>query len=331
MSQVRHLPVTEDEADMRLDRWLRAHLPGIGQGRVQKLLRTGQVRVDGGRAKADTRLLPGQTVRVPPVDLAPPGDAPAAAAEPPTATQAEPDADALAPYVIHADDAVLVLNKPAGLAVQGGTGIRQSLDDLMRRVEAATGERLRLTHRLDRDTSGVIVLARTAAAARHLTAAFRSRRARKLYWAVTVGAPPAASGRIERPVAKLPGPAGERMVVDEAGQPAVTLYRIIERARREAAAVALRPITGRTHQLRVHLADLGTPILGDGKYGGKAAFLVGLGVSRKLHLHARAIVVPHPDGGDLAVTAPLPEHMATTWRFFAFPEPAGTGDELLLA
>jgi 23S rRNA pseudouridine955/2504/2580 synthase len=183
------------------------------------------------------------------------------------------------------------------------------------------GERPRLVHRLDKDTSGVLVLARTATAAAALARAFRSREVHKLYWAVVVGVPRPSAGRIDLRLAKRLGRHGERMEPDtEAGLMAVTEYRIIEHAGRRAAWLLLEPLTGRTHQLRVHCAAIGTPILGDGKYGGPEAVLEGDQVSRKLHLHARWIEIPHPAGGVLAVTAPLPEHMSATWRFLGFSE-----------
>lgn len=256
-------------------------------------------------------------VRVPPLPTAG-GTADVARPRPaPPASRAE--AGALQERVLYRDDHVIVLDKPAGLAVQGGTGTGRHLDAMLDALRFGAAERPRLVHRLDRDTSGVLVLARHAQAAAGLTAAFRSSVARKLYWAAVVGVPRPSEGRIDMPLAKAAGRHGERVVADaDAGKRAVTLYRTVERAGRIAAWLALEPQTGRTHQLRVHAAALGTPILGDGKYGGKGAFLAADAPVKRLHLHARAIRIPHPRGGVLEVTAPLPAHMAATWRFFGF-------------
>nr|WP_221238500.1 RluA family pseudouridine synthase [Roseospira visakhapatnamensis] len=305
-----------------MDRWFRRHFPTVSHGRLEKLLRTGQVRVDGGRVKASTRLSAGQSVRVPP--LPPPGDASAEA--PRAARGAAPvsDADraALRAAVLHEDDALIVLNKPAGLATQGGSGQTRHLDamlDALRRP--ADSERPRLVHRLDKDTSGVLVLARTAAAARALTAAFRHRETRKVYWALVVGAPRPRAGTLRLALSKEPGARGERMVPDPAGGlSAVTDYQIVDDATGTVSWLWMEPRTGRTHQLRAHALALGTPILGDGKYGGQAAFLDGAEVDRRLHLHARLLVLPHPDGGTLTVQAPLPPHMADAFAYFGFTE-----------
>ena len=224
----------------------------------------------------------------------------------------------LAGRVLYKDDDVIVLDKPAGLAVQGGTGTKRHLDAMLDALRFGA-DRPRLVHRLDRDTSGVLLLARTANAAAKLTAAFRSRAARKIYWAAVAGVPHPAEGRIDLPLAKAGGPKGERVAADEEeGQRAVTRYRVADRAGKRAAWLVLEPETGRTHQLRVHAEAMGTPILGDGKYGGRDAFLKGGSVSPKLHLHARAIRLPHPRGGQIEVAARLPPHMAETWRFFGF-------------
>lgn len=314
MSQVTTRIVADGEADLRLDRWFKRHFPWVGHGKLEKLLRTGQVRVDGGRAKASTRLEAGQAVRVPPL-----GEAPAADAEParPPKLRADPERiAALQDAVLYKDDAVIVLNKPAGLATQGGTGQTEHLDGLLDHLRFGHPERPRLVHRLDKDTSGVLLLGRTAAATAALAKALRARDAHKLYWALVVGVPQQRMGKISLALSKLPGAAGERMVADEEdGKNAVTLYRTIETAGKRAAWLAMAPLTGRTHQLRVHCAALGTPIAGDGKYGGQEAYLTG-GVSRKLHLHARGIRLPHPGGrGMIEVRAPLPPHMQATWDF----------------
>ena len=316
MTGVEMRVVAEDEADLRLDRWFRVHYPDLGHARLQKLLRTGQVRVDGRRAKAGARLQAGATVRVPPL-----GPAPKLQSRKPAAPAvSDKDAAFMRSLVLYRDEDVLALNKPAGLAVQGGTGTHRHLDGLLAALRFDAPEAPRLVHRLDRDTSGVLLLGRSRAATAALGELFRSQNVKKTYWAITVGVPERSSGQIDLPLAKLPGPAGERMAVDPAeGRRATTLYRVIDTAGRRVAWLALRPRTGRTHQLRVHCAAMGCPILGDGKYGGQEAFVSGHPISRKLHLHARALTLPKPSGaGLLTIQAPLPDHMAKTWSFFSF-------------
>ena len=307
--------VGEDEAGLRLDRWFKRRYPHVAHGQLERMLRTGQIRVDGRRAKSGERLHAGQRVRVPP--LAQGSDARTASR--PARLPSADEVEDLEARILHRDDHVLVLDKPAGLAVQGGSKTPHHLDGMLDALRFG-GERPRLVHRLDKDTSGVLVLARTGRAATALTAAFRSGKVRKLYWAVVVGVPSSPAGRIERPLSKRFGAIGERMMADDEGRPAVTEYRVVERAGRRAAWLALEPLTGRTHQLRAHCALLGTPILGDGKYGGVAAFLEGAGIGERLHLHARTVRFPHPAGGEVTVTAPLPPHMRATWRFFGFSQ-----------
>jgi 23S rRNA pseudouridine955/2504/2580 synthase len=321
MSGVRTMTVTADEADLRLDRWFRRHYPALGHGRLEKLLRTGQVRVDGKRAKAALRLETGMEVRVPP--LGEQAEAPAAKPAPkPTVKISESEVRDLQAAVLYRDKDVIALNKPAGLAVQGGTGTDKHLDAMLDALRFDAAERPRLVHRLDRDTSGVLLLARSAIAARWLAEAFRTRETRKVYWALVVGVPKIRQGKVDLSLAKLPGRGGERMVADEAeGKRAVTYYTVMEAAGKKAAWLAMMPLTGRTHQLRAHAAALGTPILGDGKYGGQAAFFEkdsGTGsAGRRLHLHARELTIPRPGNkGSLHVVAPLPPHMRETWAFF---------------
>jgi 23S rRNA pseudouridine955/2504/2580 synthase len=317
MSGVQTISVAPDDGELRLDRWFRRHFPGLGHGRLEKLLRTGQVRVDGKRAQAGDRVAPGQVIRVPPL-----GDV----STPPPARGEKPaprprDLEMIRRTVLHKDDDIIVIDKPAGLAVQGGTNTERHLDALLDALRFDAEERPRLVHRLDRDTSGVLVLARSAAAAAKLAASFRANATRKIYWAAVVGAPKRRRGRIDQALAKLPGPAGERVAPDDdEGKRAVTYYRTVSHAGDKIAWLALQPVTGRTHQLRAHAATLGTPILGDGKYGGGAAHPAGVPQPRKLHLHARALALPHPSGGTLVVTAPLPPHMRETWAFFGFDE-----------
>lgn len=315
MSGVQTLTVAPEDAEIRLDRWFKRHFPDLGHGSLEKLLRTGQVRLDGRRADAGDRVAAGQIVRVPPLPQTAPKPREDAAHIRPS------DATFVQSLVLYRDDDLIVIDKPAGLAVQGGTGTTRHLDGLLDALRFDAKERPRLVHRLDKDTSGVLVLARNAATAAKLGAAFRSKTVRKVYWAVVVGAPKPRHGKIEQKLAKLPGRHGERVVQDdEEGENALTYYRTVAFAAERFAWLALEPVTGRTHQLRVHCAALGTPILGDGKYGGAAAHPSGLPAPLKLHLHARAIALPRRKGGPLIVTAPLPPHMRETWKFFGFDQ-----------
>ena len=315
MTAVQTLAVTEDEAELRLDRWFKRHFPQIGHGRLEKLLRTGQLRVDGKRAKSNQRLEPGQQIRVPPL---PDDDAPAAA---PRAAVSDADAKMLRDAILHMDEDVIVLNKPAGLPVQGGTGQTRHLDGMLDALQFDAPERPRLVHRLDKDTSGVLLLGRSPKATAKLTAAFRGRTARKCYWALVVGVPHPLKGRIDAPLAKLPAEHREKMQIDEEeGRHAVTWYRVVSAAHKKAAWLEMEPRTGRTHQLRAHCVLLGTPIQGDSLYGAGVAMLTGGGISKKLHLHARAIRLPHPRGGMLDSVAPLPGHMQSSFAAFGFEE-----------
>ncbi len=323
MSGVEVREVAADEAGLRLDRWFARHFPGLPHGRLEKLLRTGQIRVDGARVKAGHRLAPGQRVRVPPLD-----EAPQRAPSAPRAPVSDADARWLRDSVLYGDDEIVVVNKPPGLAVQGGTRIHRHLDAMLDALRLASGERPRLVHRLDKDTSGVLVLARGANAAARLGQAFRRRQVRKLYWALVAGRPRRAAGRIDLALAKRPhGRGGERVTGDGVGKSAVTHYQVIDAVGRRAAWLALMPHSGRTHQLRAHCAALGVPIVGDGKFGGKSAFLDGVGIARRLHLHARAIEIPRDGGPVLRIVAPLPDHMLATWRLLGFdPEADPFGD-----
>jgi 23S rRNA pseudouridine955/2504/2580 synthase len=316
---VRTFTVKPDDDDIRLDRWFKRHLPDASFNLVSRWARTGQLRVDGKRATPGDRIKAGQQIRVPPAD-------PVAKA----AIEAKPKRVKLRPelsedettfaqeLVIYKDDAALVLNKPPGLATQGGTKTDEHVDGLLDALWFEAEGRPKLVHRLDKDTSGALLIARSAKAAGHFAKAFSSRTARKVYWALVIGVPDIKDGMIELPIAKQPGTGGEKMHVDEKeGAPARTRYRIIERAGNSAAWVELQPFTGRTHQLRVHMAAIGHPIVGDGKYGGRDAFLTG-SISRKMHLHARRIRVDHPVKGQIDVTAELPPHMLESLEQLAF-------------
>lgn len=301
------------DADIRLDRWFKRNLPAVPHGMLVKWLRTGQVRVDGKRAEAGTRLAAGAELRIPPIPTLTDQPKPDPVARPVT----DADARDLRRTIIHQDSSVIVIDKPHGLAVQGGPGITKHLDGMLDAL-ADGGERPRLVHRLDRDTTGVLVLARSAAAASKLAAAFRGRDAQKLYWAVVAGRPVPVEGRLDLALAKTGAKGNERVVAATGKQSthAATLYRTLDHAARKLAWLELIPLTGRTHQLRVHCKELGAPILGDGKYGGADAHIAGL--AGKLHLHARRLSIPHPEGGWLTVEAPLPPHMATTFTDLGF-------------
>jgi 23S rRNA pseudouridine955/2504/2580 synthase len=315
-SRVQTRAVADDEAGLRLDRWFQRHFPDLGHGALQKLLRTGQVRIDGKRAEGKDRIEPGQTIRLPPGVTAAPPPKPRE-----IATVSDRDAAEIRSLVIHRDAQVIVLNKPPGLAVQGGTGTERHVDGMLDALRFDLDERPRLVHRLDKDTSGLLLIARTSQAARRLGEAFRDRETEKLYWAVVVGTPPRAEGTIDLPLAKRPGARDrELMQVDhENGQKALTHFKVLDRAGKRAALLALWPRTGRTHQLRVHCAAIGCPILGDGKYGGEEALLAPVADSRRLHLHARRLALPHPSGkGELVIDAQPPPHFRRTVEAFGF-------------
>ena len=335
MSGVETITVAEDEGDQRLDRWLKKRFPQLTQGAVEKLCRTGQLRVDGGRVKASSRLEAGMQVRVPPL----PPAAPAA----PRGSEAgisPADAAMIEAAVLWQDQHIIALNKPPGLPSQGGSGQGdRHVDGLAEALRFGYKERPKLVHRLDKDTSGILLLARTDRVARRLSEAFRDRTTRKIYWAVVAGVPAPAMGTIRFGLVKAPGHgkggAGEKMLCihpakvnqTEGAKRATTDYAVIERLGSRAAWVALVPITGRTHQLRAHMAEIGHPIVGDGKYGGSGQENLGDGwgaqlggdISRKLHLHARSIAFDHPVTGErITLTAPLPAHMAKTWATFGW-------------
>ncbi len=298
MSGVQTITVRPDDGEQRLDRWFKKHYPQLGHVALQKLLRTGQVRVDGKRVQAGFRLEAGQNVRVPPL---PPSDAPAPAKPRAPSRISDDDRAFIANLVLHKDAELIVLNKPAGLAVQGGTKTERHIDGLLPAL-AEGDEQLRLVHRLDKDTSGLLVVARNARAARALTEAFRRHQVTKLYWALVVGRPALADGVIDLPLDKGDQAGREKMALSEAGKRAITRYVTVARAGRIATWLAMLPETGRTHQLRVHCAQaLDCPILGDGKYGGARARLEG--APRGLMLHAAELDLPHPAGGRLTVRA----------------------------
>jgi 23S rRNA pseudouridine955/2504/2580 synthase len=314
VSEPRTFTVGEDDDGIRLDRWFKRHMPEVSFNIVSRWARTGQLRLAGKKATPGDRIEAGQKIRLPPTEATPSRPARAAPKRDPLT---EDEAQFVRDMVIYQDANSFVFNKPPGLATQGGTKTHNHLDRLLDGLADERG-RPKLVHRLDKDTSGALLVARTARAAGHFAKAFSGRTARKVYWALVVGLPDGAEGVIDAPLAKQPGTGGEKMhVSEEHGLPAKTRWRVIDRAGNRAAWVELQPLTGRTHQLRAHMAALGHPIVGDAKYGGADAFLTG-GVSRKLHLHARRLRIESPEGGKIDVTAELPAHFAESLAMLGF-------------
>ncbi|MFC0102976.1 RluA family pseudouridine synthase [Sphingopyxis terrae] len=304
--------VAEEDDGIRLDRWFKRHRPGTPHALIARWARSGELTIDGRKADVSDRIEAGQTIAMPVPPAAPSGPRPRKekALSPADIALAEA-------MVIHRDKSALVLDKPPGLATQGGTKTDSHVDGLLGALQGDAAVRPKLVHRLDKDTSGALLVARTPRAAAWFAKAFSNRSARKTYWAIVVGVPDIAQGEIDLPLAKQPGSGGEKMHVDEKGLPSKSRYRVIERAGNSAAWVELQPLTGRTHQLRVHMAAIGHPIVGDGKYGGKGAFLTGT-ISRKLHLHSRRLRIDHPDGGAIDISAPLPPHFAESLEALGF-------------
>lgn len=315
--RVETILVGEREAGMRLDRWFRTHFPDVTNGYLQKLLRSGQVRVDSRRVEAKERLEAGAQVRVPKVvrEPAKTKDGEAAAATP---SASKADRDLILGMILYEDEDVVVLNKPFGLAVQGGSGTKRHIDGMLAGMVDRFGDRPRLVHRLDRDTTGILMVAKHRQAAAKLGRVFQTRSAAKTYWALVKGVPRPPQGKIEAALVKASGPDGDRIRKSLPGEQneamhATTHYSVVDRVGQAAAWVSLKPTTGRQHQLRAHLEIIGHPIVGDNKYGTDVHF--GLGnVDDKLHLHARRLIIPHPNGQTkIDVTAPLPAHMLITW------------------
>jgi 23S rRNA pseudouridine955/2504/2580 synthase len=305
--------VAQDDDGIRLDRWFRRHYPALTHARLEKLLRKGEVRLDGKRAKAADRLAAGQTLRLPPQVIHD-------KTEPPPKTAPLKTSRRLEDAILYMDKHLFVLNKPPGLATQGGSGLKEHVDGMLDQLTYEKTTRPKLVHRLDRDTSGVLLIARTAQAASGLSVELARRDASKIYWALVKGVPKEKRGLIKGALAKEGSRGkGERMAIseDDDAKFALTEYAVVGQAGQEFAWIAARPVTGRTHQIRVHLASLGTPIVGDFKYGGVEARGKGA-IADKLHLHARSLDIARPDGGRLQVTAPLPPHMIKSWELLGF-------------
>ncbi len=318
LAPVETIKVGKDEEGLRLDRWFKIHFPDVGYTYLQKLLRSGQVRVNSRRVEAKDRLEAGQEIRVPAIvrqspklKAAPDGVKPASISK--------ADRELIESMILYEDEHVLVLNKPFGLAVQGGTGTKRHIDGLLAAMADRFGDRPRLVHRLDRDTTGVLLVAKHRDAAAKLGRVFQTRSAAKTYWALVKGVPKPPQGKVAAALVKASGPEGDRVRKAEPGEQdkamhATTHYSVIDRVAHRAAWVSLKPVTGRQHQLRAHMALIGHPIVGDNKYGA-AHVLADSGIDAKLHLHARRLVLPHPfvPGTKIDVTAPLPPHMLKSW------------------
>jgi 23S rRNA pseudouridine955/2504/2580 synthase len=313
MSGVQQRQVNDDEDGMRLDRWFATHFPQLGFGRLQKLIRNGEVKVDKAKVTTSTRLVGGQTVRIPPID------------DPDVVKPVklnEADAQFLRDLILYEDEDIYVFNKPHGLAVQGGSGTKRHLDGMLKSLPNKKGEAPRLVHRLDRDTSGCLVVAKTKQAASHFGNVFRSRSARKIYWAIVAGNPHPQQGEISCFLARQSTEDGEQMVVVKNGTPgaqhSMSYYSTTDTASKRFAWVTLKPVTGRTHQLRVHMAQLGTPIIGDPRYFNIENWQGAPGLSEGLHLHARRIAIPLRNGKRLDISAPLPPHMRASFETLGF-------------
>lgn len=311
-TKVQTVTVTADENNMRVDRFLEARFPGLSFSHIQRIVRKGELRVNGKRADSKDRLSEGDSVRIPPLKL----DAPSVVGE--LSEAAAKTREALQAMILFEDADVMVLNKPAGLAVQGGSGLSKHVDQMLETMRDAKGQRPRLVHRLDRETAGCLLVAKTRFAASTLTGSFRHRSARKIYWALVAGVPKPKQGRISTYLAKEENEEDSIMRVaehgDEGASHAVTYYAVVEASAQKLSWVSLKPVTGRTHQLRAHMAHIDHPILGDPKYFNKENWQLPGGVQNRLHLLARRIVIPHPRGGVIDVTAPLPPHMLQSWN-----------------
>ncbi len=313
--------VRGDDDGLRLDRWLKKYYPSLPHALIQKLVRTGQVRVNGGRVKAEARLEAGQEVRIPLHFATPPSET-VPSLKPPLGLS-KADRDFIEGMIIFENDSIAVLNKPYGIAVQGGTKTVRHIDGLLAGMaDRFGGERPRLVHRLDRDTTGILVVAKDRQTAARLGRLFQTRSVQKIYWALTLGVPKPLQGKVEAALVKASGPDGDRVRKARPGeqaeaQHATTHYSVIDRAAAKIAWVSLKPVTGRQHQLRAHMHILGTPILGDQKYGDFRDLPVD-GIENKLHLHARRLTFKDLKLGHIDVSAPLPPHMERSFEALGF-------------
>jgi 23S rRNA pseudouridine955/2504/2580 synthase len=310
-TSVQVVAVTPDESGMRVDRFFEARFPGLSYSHIQRIIRKGEVRVNGRRTEPKSRLQAGEQVRIPPLKIDQPKPRAQGAGDDKTR-------EFLRSITLYEDADVLVLNKPMGLSVQGGSGTTRHLDGMLEVLGDSHGQRPRLVHRLDKDTAGCLLVAKTRFAASALAQTFRSRAARKIYWALVAGVPKPRQGRISTFLAKEEREDESRMRVarhgEEGASHAVTYYAVVETSARTLAWLSLKPVTGRTHQLRAHMAHIDHPIVGDPKYFSKENWALPGGIQNRLHLLARRIAVPHPRGGVIDVTAPLPPHMQQSWN-----------------
>ncbi len=316
------IPVLADEQDMRLDRWFKLHYPDVTFGMLQKLLRKGHIRIDGKRAKSNTRVEAEQLIRIPPLNL----ERRDYSNQKQQAELSQEDIYYMQNMVLHMDDDLIVLNKPSGLAVQGGSNTKRHIDGMLDALKFELNEKPKLVHRLDKDTSGLLLIARTRLAAQKLTKQFQTKTTEKYYWAVVIGSPKLREGKINVPLLKQGKKGHEKIIAapdHEDAKSAITLFSTVASVPTLASFMVLRPITGRTHQLRVHMLEMGNVIVGDGKYGGIDA-QIGGEISRKLHLHARHIKIPHPSNGEIfEITAPISGHIKKTFYSLGFDEVAG--------
>jgi 23S rRNA pseudouridine955/2504/2580 synthase len=317
---IKHTVSTEDN-DIRIDRWFKRNYPQVPHGFVEKSLRTGIVRLDGKKVKSADHVREGQEILIKNPEFGKGDEIKRTIASPRKkgAYQINDyDRKELMQAVLYKDDRILVINKPAGLAVQGGTKLERNLDDMLEALQFDKKDKPRLVHRLDKDTSGVLVLARDVKTASELSEYFRFKEMEKIYWALVIGRPEIAEGRIDLPLAKRESGKDSRMekvdVDEERGQSAITRYKVLDSLGDSLSWVELEPITGRTHQLRVHMSSIGHPIVGDGKYGGSDAFVNSMQLPKQLHLHAQRIAIPNWHGKTLVVKAPMPRHMVKSFE-----------------
>lgn len=290
------IKVKEADDGMRLNRWFLKYYPNLTLGRLQKLLRTKQIKVDGKKAEASLKLATGQEVRIPPLkdDEALPEKSKELSAK---------EIDFIRSLVIFKDNNIIAINKPSGLAVQGGTNTHFHVDGLLDGLCFENEERPRLVHRIDKDTSGVLLLARNRKTADAVTKAFREHRLPKTYLALVAGCPRQSEGEIKAALEK----SGEKMIAGGDGQHATTLYKVLDAVGEKFALIEAKPLTGRTHQIRAHLEYIGCPIIGDDRYFGTERKKYNL-FADKLHLHAYKIDLSELYNKKVIITAPLPPH-----------------------